>query len=126
MAIRLLIAEDHGPLRHHLVQYFTLFGIQCVQAESVSDALPHIEEEEVDGVMVDLLLQGRLSIPVINRAIKHDVPVLIHTAFDRDSVRRQIGPAFKRCTMVDKPYELSLLRNRIISMVRNSKAVNGG
>lgn len=126
MAIRLLLAEDHTSLRDHLVQYLSEFGIQCAPADSVSEAVRMVDDQAVDGVMVDLLLQGRLSLPVINRAFKYDVPVLIHTAFDRNAVSRQVGPAFERCTLVQKPHELSNLRSHIVYMVRKGSAVNGG
>ncbi len=126
MAIRLLVAEDHGSLRDHLVQYFAEFGIQCAQAESVPEAMKMVDDQTLDGVMIDLLLQGRLSLPVINRAFKYDMPVLIHTAFDRNTVSSRVGPAFNRCTLVQKPHELSNLRSRIVYMVNKGKAVNGG
>jgi len=126
MAIRLLVAEDHSSLRDNLVTYLSGFGIQCAPAESVPEALRMVDEQTVDGVMVDLLLQGRLSLPVINRAFEHDVPVLIHTAFDRKAVLRKIGPAFSRCTMVQKPHELSSLRSRIVNMVRKGQVAHGG
>lgn len=126
MAIRLLVAEDHSSLRDNLVQYLSAFGIQCAPAESVPEALKMVDDQAVDGVMVDLLLQGRLSLPVINRAFKYDVPVLIHTAFDRKAVSRKVGPAFNRCTLVQKPLELSNLRSRIVYMVTKGRAANGG
>jgi len=122
--IRLLVAEDHGPLREHLVRYFADFGIQCAQAGNVPEALRCVEERAVDAVMIDLLLDGRFAVPVINRAVKCGVPVLIHTAFDRDSVSRQVGPVARQCTIVEKPHELSALRSRIVAVVSERKAAN--
>src|SRR6478752_10454985 len=72
-AARVLVVEDERALRALLATFLVSAGFECVQAESVEEALIALESEAVDVVLSDVHLRTGSGVDLVER-VRADWP----------------------------------------------------
>lgn len=118
----LLLVEDDALLLDALSGQLVQQGWEVVTASSVPQALQTLQQEAVDGVILDLGLPGGDGMDVLTWVRQHiaGLPVLILTARDGidDRVRGLNSGADDYLT---KPFDMLELQARVQAMLRRSR-----
>lgn len=120
---RLLIIEDEAVCRKCLVQLLRRAGVDALEAGTLEEALPKLEFEQIDGVILDLCLPGVRGLDAL-RILRQrtSVPILILTGSDSSlavEAMRQGADGFAL-----KPIDIdTLLENLERARSHRSKAV---
>ena len=100
---RVIVVEDEYLLAEDLASAFSAAGAEVVGiAGTVTSALRMIEEcRDLQGVALDMNLQGTLAGPIANALLSRGIPFVITTGYDR----RQLGTEYKHVRRFEKPFE---------------------
>jgi len=123
---RVLVAEDDPAMRELIVAVLRVDGYEVLEASDGRRLLAYIQSSVVDGkqtpppdlIISDIRMPGYTGLEILKalREAELEVPVVLISAFADDDVHRQ---AFELgAVMMDKPLELSTLRNTVKLLVR--------
>jgi DNA-binding response OmpR family regulator len=117
--MKILLIEDHEPLRRQVSQILTGQGYVCEEAGTFSEALEKVALYEYDLLIVDINLPGGSGLGII-REVKKSAPqsaVMVVSA--RDSVTQRIeGLELGADDYISKPFDLAELLARVKSLIR--------
>ncbi len=104
---RILIVEDEFFVADSLAMYLTSLGAVVVgPAASVRAALDLVDKSErLDGAVLDVNLQGKQAYPVADALAARDVPFVLATGYEPDSIPERYDAA-PRCI---KPFRAAEL-----------------
>lgn len=124
--MKLLLAEDDAILGDGLVRCLQQAGYAVDTTASGVEANHILSEQEYDLVILDLGLQGRDGLEVLERFRTHDknTPVLIITA--RDSVNDRVsGLDLGADDYLIKPFNLAEFEARVRALLRRAMGAPG-
>lgn len=119
--MKLLLAEDDIELADYLIRKLKASGYVVERADNGVDAEFLVQEEDFDGVILDLGLPQKPGLEVLRkwREQKLDIPVLILTA--RDSWQERVdGLRAGADDYLGKPFEFEELLARLEAVLRRS------
>ena len=117
--MKLLLAEDDNELADYLIRKLKASGYVVERADNGVDAEFLAQEEDFDGVILDLGLPQKPGLEVLRkwREQKLDIPVLILTA--RDSWQERVdGLRAGADDYLGKPFEFEELLARLEAVLR--------
>lgn len=120
--VKILIVEDDELLLDALGGQLRQLGYAVLTAGSVTEALALLEQEKVDGIVLDIGLPGAsgLDLLVDVRARMAGLPVMILTA--RDGIEdRVLGLNCGADDYMTKPFNMAELQARLQSMLRRAQ-----
>ena len=118
---RILIAEDEPKLREVLCDYFLSRGDLPVPAENGAVALRLAQEQEFDGVLLDIMMPQLDGFSVC-RALRKDsdVPIIFLTALS-DEEDKLMGYELGADDYVTKPFSMSVLYAKLTALINRSR-----
>ncbi len=122
--VRLLVAEDDGPLRQALTRGLRQRGFAVDAVADGAKALTHAVVNAYDALIVDVLMPGRDGVSLCRelRQRSLDVPILLLTA--RDGVDDRVaGLDAGADDYLVKPFAFDELLARIRALLRRRSAV---
>ena len=121
MDYRILIAEDEPKLRAVLSDYFASRGDTPVTAMDGIEALEKANEQEFDGVLLDIMMPGLDGLGVC-RALRResDVPIIFLTALS-DEEDKLLGYELGADDYVTKPFTMSVLYAKLSALINRRR-----
>lgn len=118
---RILIAEDEPKLREVLCDYFLSRGDLPVPAENGAVALRLAQEQEFDGVLLDIMMPQLDGFSVCRALRKNsDVPIIFLTALS-DEEDKLMGYELGADDYVTKPFSMSVLYAKLTALINRSR-----
>lgn len=119
--MRLLVIEDHAPLREGLCQYFREAGYLVDSQADGEEGLWAAEGGEYDVVLLDLMLPGIDGTTILQRlrAMRNPVHILVISARDGLEDRLEVLDAGADDYLV-KPFPLAEALARVRALLRRS------
>ena len=105
---RMLIVDDERDVCECLKQFFHTRGFVVFTAFSGEEALEHLEREDVDMILLDILLPGLSGLEILKRAKAKNprTRVIMVTARDDADLRREAWQ-YGASAYVTKPFDFS-------------------
>lgn len=121
MGYSVLIAEDEPKLREVLCDYFLSRGDRPTAAENGAVALQYAEEEEFDGVLLDIMMPELDGFSVC-RALRRrsEVPIIFLTALS-DEEDKLYGYELGADDYVTKPFSMAVLYAKLTALINRSR-----
>ena len=121
MDYRILIAEDEPKLRAVLSDYFASRGDTPVTAKDGIEALEKANEQEFDGVLLDIMMPKLNGLSVCRELRKSsDVPIIFLTALS-DEEDKLLGYELGADDYVTKPYSMAVLYAKLMALINRSR-----
>ena len=121
MSYRILIAEDEPKLLEILCDYFESRGAQPVPAKDGREALELAENQEFDGVLLDIMMPKLNGLSVCRSLRKNsDVPIIFLTALS-DEEDKLLGYELGADDYVTKPFSLAVLHAKMTALINRSR-----
>jgi len=108
-----LLVDDCTPLRSSIRDYLVTFGIQCVAVGTLAEALHIMDCEILDVVITDLILGRQTALALLRRAVDCGLHTILTSALSENLVRRTIGDLATNVPVLEKPVDLSNLRQLV-------------
>lgn len=108
--LHILVVEDEVMVAMMLEDMLQDFGCSVELASSIEDALASIRRHALDGVLLDMNVHGRKTIPVAEELVSRSVPFLLVTGYgagDGDP------PVIKAAPRLPKPFNEDDLGRRM-------------
>ena len=119
---RLLVVDDDPELRELICAYLEKQGFEVAAVESGSATDAHLEEHEVDLIVLDLMLPGEHGLSIARRLKgTSDLPVIIVSAQGED-VDRIVGLEIGADDYLGKPFNPRELLARIRAVLRRVRS----
>lgn len=121
MSYRILIAEDEPKLREILCDYFESRGAEPIPAKDGLQALELAENQEFDGVLLDIMMPQINGLSVCRSLRKNsDVPIIFLTALS-DEEDKLLGYELGADDYVTKPFSLAVLYAKMTALINRSR-----
>ena len=121
MNYRILIAEDEEKLRTVLCDYFRSHADVPVPAADGAQALALAQEQEFDGVLLDIMMPGLDGFSVCRALRRHsDVPIIFLTALS-DEDDKLHGYELGADDYVTKPFTMRVLYAKLTALINRSR-----
>lgn len=121
--LRILVVEDEALVLMQIVDMLADFGCKTVgPASTVPSALTAIGNNELDGVLLDLNLQGERSLPVAEKLLALGVPFLLVTGYANRSGESSILTDAPRLT---KPFTQEGLSIAMVAAFTSQEQATG-
>jgi len=121
MNLHILIAEDEPRLLEIVCDYFRSKGDHPIPAKNGLEALSLAEENEFDGVLLDIMMPGLDGLSVCRTLRKHsDVPIIFLTALS-DEDDKLLGYELGADDYMTKPFSLAVLYAKITALINRSR-----
>lgn len=118
---RILIAEDEPRLLAILCDYFAGKGDLPVPAKDGLEAKRLSEQEEFDGILLDIMMPGLDGLSVCRALRKHsNVPIIFLTALS-DEEDKLLGYELGADDYVTKPFSLAVLHAKITALIKRDR-----
>lgn len=107
--LRILIAEDEAVIALNLETLIVSFGCDVVGlAARPSDVLKLIDNERVDGALLDVNLRGEQIFSVLPEILKRNIPVIITSGYADMTL---YPPEYRELPRITKPFTPSALED---------------
>lgn len=120
---RMLIVDDEAGLRMLYQQELSEAGYDVVTASCIDEASKLLDEQDVDIVLLDIKLKNENGLDFLQKIVKekHDLPVILSTAFScyKDDFSAWLADGY-----VVKSSDLTELKEEI-SRVLKKKGITG-
>lgn len=121
MNYRILIAEDEPKLRSILCDFFQSRGDTPIPAADGTAALALAQEQEFDGVLLDIMMPGLDGFAVCRSLRRRsDVPIIFLTALS-DEDDKLHGYQLGADDYVTKPFTMSVLYAKLNALINRSR-----
>lgn len=121
MNLHILIAEDEPRLLEIVCDYFRSKGDHPIPAKNGLEALSLAEENEFDGVLLDIMMPGLDGLSVCRTLRKRsDVPIIFLTALS-DEDDKLLGYELGADDYMTKPFSLAVLYAKITALINRSR-----
>ena len=121
MSYRILIAEDEPKLLEILCDYFESRGAVPVPAKDGMQALELAENQEFDGVLLDIMMPQINGLSVCRSLRRNsDVPIIFLTALS-DEEDKLLGYELGADDYVTKPFSLAVLYAKMTALINRSR-----
>ena len=118
---RILIAEDEPKLRSILCDFFISRGDIPVPAADGAAALALAQEQEFDGVLLDIMMPQLDGFSVCRALRKRsDVPIIFLTALS-DEDDKLLGYELGADDYVTKPFTMTVLYAKLTALIRRCR-----
>ena len=105
---RILLAEDEGLIALDVEAMLQGFGCEVVGPLSdLEDILLAIQEQPIDGALLDVNLRGRQVFDILPEFISRNIPVVLTSGYDDASL---FPHAFRELPRISKPFDQGTLR----------------
>ena len=115
-----MVIEDEFHIRQIIKDYFSLKGIEVVEATQGYEAL-NIINETIDLILLDIMMPGIDGYEVCKQLrLKTKRPVIFMSALSQEEsqlLAYQLGAD----DYIIKPFELSLLHAKVIAMIKRDQ-----
>jgi DNA-binding response OmpR family regulator len=118
---RILVIEDDAAIRQGIVDALGFHGFATLQAAEGNSGLQSAVSEELDLVLLDLILPGKMGLDILKevRESRPALPVIILTAKGEEQ-DRVIGLRLGADDYMVKPFSIKELLARIEAVLRRS------
>jgi len=114
---RILIAEDEGLIALQVEELLLELGCIVVGPVSrVQDVIERLDNEQVDGAILDVNLRGGTIFSVLPSVIKLGLPFIISSGYEAESL---FPPQFRSLPRVAKPFDEAELRRLCLATFGN-------
>jgi DNA-binding NtrC family response regulator len=115
---RILLVEDEIFVAWLLEDMLADLGCAVVgPASSVNQALAMIDAEAIDAAVLDVNLNGQMSYPIADALAAHNVPFVISTGYDKDT----LPDDYRACPVLQKPIQRSELSDTLAELLAPKK-----
>ena len=114
----MLVVDDDPELRELIQAYLEKqgFHVTCVESGEAMDS--HLEDHDVDLLILDLMLPGEHGLSIAQRMKKHsDLPIIIVSAQGED-VDRIVGLEVGADDYLNKPFDSEVLLMKIKAIIQ--------
>jgi len=119
--LRVLIVEDVGMVAAALKSLLEEMGCVVVATASrLAEAVDLCRRERLDGVLLDLNLQGQYAYPVIDLLRERDIPFIIMSGYDAGQLRSDLVDA----PQMQKPFEREALAKLVDTVLCKLKSAD--
>jgi DNA-binding NtrC family response regulator len=124
---RVLLVDDDEVIRRLMTKIIEGRGMSCTAVESAEEAIPVMERELFDALVLDKNLPGMDGVELagLARRIQPGVPVLMITGYSSEESARQAA-AFGVTDYILKPIDLAEFRARLIDILTSGPSRAGG
>lgn len=117
-----LLVEDDKMIREMTREYLQKSNYIILEAISVERGLNIVKQHAVDAVLLDLHLDGEMSLPSIPQFKAHqDIPVLVVSG-EKDDKKKILSFELGADDFVEKPFNPELLKARLQSHIKKTSA----
>lgn len=117
--MKLLLIEDHDPLRQQLQNMLEKHEFVCEEASNFKQAIEKIALYEYDLIIVDINLPGGSGLEIIRKTKKDTPQTAIMIISARDAITQRIeGLEIGADDYISKPFDMSELLARVKSLMR--------
>lgn len=115
---RVLLVDDDEVIRRLMATIIEGRGMSCTAVESAEEAIPVMEQELFDALVLDKNLPGMDGVELagLARRIQPGVPVLMITGYSSEESARQAA-AFGVTDYIVKPIDLADFRARLVEIM---------
>jgi DNA-binding NtrC family response regulator len=115
---RVLLVDDDEVIRRLMKKIIEGRGMSCTAVESAEEAIPVMEQELFDALVLDKNLPGMDGVELagLARRIQPGVPVLMITGYSSEESARQAA-AFGVTDYILKPIDLAEFRARLVDVL---------
>jgi DNA-binding NtrC family response regulator len=115
---RILLVDDDEVIRRLMTKIIEGRGMSCVAVECAEEAIPIMEQELFDALVLDKNLPGMDGVELagLARRIQPGVPVLMITGYSSEDSARQAA-AYGVTDYILKPIDLAEFRQRLSEVV---------
>jgi DNA-binding response OmpR family regulator len=112
---KILVVEDNYLLAEVVCDFVTDCGMQPIgPATGLDRGLVYAREAPLDGAILDINLDGRLSFPICSVLMQRGIPFCFLTAYGDLSL---VPQPFRAAPLVSKPFETEEMRGAIEAML---------
>ena len=112
---KILVVEDNYLLAEVVCDFVTECGMQPIgPATGLDRGLVYAREAPLDGAILDINLDGRLSFPICSVLMQRGIPFCFLTAHGDLSL---VPQQFRAMPLVSKPFESKEMRGAIETML---------
>lgn len=104
--LHILVVEDEVLVAMMLEDVLNDFGCNVELASNIETALEVIRDIDLNGVLLDMNLQGQKTIVIAEELVRRGVPFLLVTGY---AVGGEESPAIKDAPRLQKPFSLQSL-----------------
>ncbi len=113
---KILVVEDNYLLAEVVCDFVTDCGMRPIgPATGLDRGLVYARETMLDGAILDINLDGRLSFPICAVLLQRNIPFCFLTAYGDLSL---VPQQFRGAPLVSKPFEPEEMRGAIETMLR--------
>ncbi|EQC51643.1 response regulator [Bacteriovorax sp. DB6_IX] len=105
----ILIVDDQHDILSFIEWELKSTGVECSQADNISDAINLLKERKLSCIFLDILLDDKSSEDILRflkseeNSLNADIPIVVMSAFiDENFISRNAGKVYK---IVEKPFE---------------------
>jgi DNA-binding response OmpR family regulator len=115
---RILVAEDEALIGIDLADHLEGFGAQAVgPVASVSDAIPLIEQNQLDAALLDYNLEDGETTPLLKMLSARSVPTVIYTGMPEAA---DLLRSYPEVTVLQKPLPMHILVAELAAACRRA------
>ena len=108
--LRILVVEDHGPLRHFLSAALTNAGwTVCGPSGSIAAALDAARRWPLDLAVVDRSVAGEDTFAVVDALAERGIPCLLVSGYSRSLLPER----FRNLPFLEKPFTMQALLSAV-------------
>lgn len=105
----ILIVDDQHDILSFIEWELKSTGVECSQADNISDAINLLKERKLSCIFLDILLDDKSSEDILRflkseeNSLNADISIVVMSAFiDENFISRNAGKVYK---IVEKPFE---------------------
>lgn len=125
--MKVLIVEDDNFLETLVARKFVSAGVEVIGVQNGEDAIPEIEKENPDVVLLDLMLPGINGFDILQKAGENSktrhIPIIVFSNFSEDDKIKEAKSLGARDYLIKSNFTLDELLVKIKEILKESSSI---